>query len=70
MEFDREKLIDLVPEQRVGIDVDEKMTVYISKEYDEDFGKYIFVAEFENYTMKFENVDELMYTVYRMSLFQ
>ncbi len=70
MELDRQKLEDLVPEQRVGIDVNENMTVYVSKEYDEDFFKYIYVVEFDNYTMKFENVDELIYTVQRMSLFQ
>ncbi len=70
MEINREYLEDLVPEQRVGIDVDENMTVYVSKEYDEDFMKYIYVVEFKDYTMKFENVDELIYTVWRMSIFQ
>jgi len=70
MQIDREYLEDLVPEQRVGIDVDENMTVYVSKEYDEDFMKYIYVVEFKDYTMKFENVDELIYTVWRMSIFQ
>jgi hypothetical protein len=70
MNLERSYLEDLVPEQRVCVDVDDKLSVYISKQYDEDFMKYVYVVEFKDYTMKFENVDELIYTVWRMSIFQ